>query len=193
MSSVARDEASQGRVAFRLRVGVTGHRDVGGDERTVACVRDAISAAIAMLPERRSTPILLRAVSPLAEGADRLVARLVLEHPRSDLEAPLPFGPSEYEKDFGGERSVSEFRSLLERAHAWFAVASPPSRSYAYDAVGRYVADESSSYLSLFLAAHFFGGCREPPPRNVLMRCARRRVQESQVILIGAIQPRRRG
>jgi hypothetical protein len=54
-------------------------------------------------------------VSPLAEGADRLVAQRALATGWT-LRALLPFEATRYEEDFQGDGSVGEFRELLARA-----------------------------------------------------------------------------
>jgi hypothetical protein len=89
-------------------------------------------------------------VSPLAEGADRLVAREVLNDEGSDLEAPLPLPREEYLRDFETEESRREFDSLLARAKA--ATELPPcsTREEAYEQVGRYVVDRCDVLIALW-------------------------------------------
>lgn len=124
--SGAVDPAAQPRLA--VRVGITGHRSL--DEAQLPAIRSAIervlgavaSHADAILSARASgfdqrRPPLLRAVSPLAEGADRIMAHAALER-GWDLQCPLPFRRDEYEADFSSAQSRSEFRSMLGRASA---------------------------------------------------------------------------
>ena len=61
-------------------------------------------------PSRR-----LRLLSPLAEGADRIVA-LVAEDLDIELIAPLPMSENIYAQDFESSRSWAEFRRLLDYA-----------------------------------------------------------------------------
>jgi hypothetical protein len=68
-----------------------------------------------------STPIVL--LSPLAEGADRLVAEVALEV-GARLVVPLPMPQHLYEEDFRSPESLAEFRCLLERAEHCITV--PP-------------------------------------------------------------------
>ena len=56
----------------------------------------------------------LRLLSPLAEGADRLVAKAALLSGYR-LEVAMPFAQAEYEQDFDPE-GVTEFRALLDQA-----------------------------------------------------------------------------
>jgi hypothetical protein len=60
---------------------------------------------------------LRRAFSPLADGEDRLFAGEALAL-GFELNCPLPFSQSEYEKDFPTRERVDEFRALLSRANA---------------------------------------------------------------------------
>ena len=46
-------------------------------------------------------------LSPLAEGADRLAAKVVLEQPGALLKVPLPLEVRDYLTDFGGPGSES--------------------------------------------------------------------------------------
>ena len=55
-------------------------------------------------------------LSSLAEGADRLVARVAMEELSAELIAVLPMPQNEYERDFLIEESKAEFRSFLSRA-----------------------------------------------------------------------------
>ena len=97
-----------------LVVGVTGHRDLrpedvpaleGSVRRILEEVRDA----------HPHTSLLL--LSPLAEGSDRLVARVALEI-GTRLIVPLPLPKESYEQDFADDASLAEFRQLLARAES---------------------------------------------------------------------------
>jgi len=156
MSAEARPDP---RPRIAVRVGITGHRDVSstyaGNSAAIesqiavalAAIRDAAYATAAAVREGkayRDEPPLLRMISPLAEGADRLAAeagsRLGYR-----LLAPLPFAQAEYEKDFETEESKAEFRRLLARADAeegTIALDGGRGKStgdQSYYAVGRFV------------------------------------------------------
>jgi hypothetical protein len=101
-----------------LVIGVTGHRDLRQEdipalEETARRVLDELRA------ERPRTPLIV--LSALAEGADRLVARLALKQGAS-LIVPLPMHQAEYERDFKDPESVEEFRNLLRQAKRQFVV-----------------------------------------------------------------------
>jgi len=112
-----------GRIPFCVSFGVTGHRFLpDGDqiaervreifqERFLECFDEESASALRRV---RATPIAFTVVTPLATGADQLVARIAMEQ-QGRLEAVLPFEQEEYLKDFApGPRA--DFDSLLRSA-----------------------------------------------------------------------------
>lgn len=125
-------------------LGVTGHRDLPDIhenpeqlaklEQGVRTVFSEIKGMLQMRGRRTTmlgsrwrwrpgtnhlhTPVIL--LSPLAEGADRLVARIFLEEfkdqPGSQLVVPLPLPLEEYVQDFDTEESRCEFHELCMEA-----------------------------------------------------------------------------
>lgn len=123
-----------------LHIGITGHRTLSEVEKVQAGVERALAAI-----EHRFAGRPLRLVSPLAEGADRLVARLLLRRRGARLIVPLPVPHAEYLKDFARgepERSIGsreEFENLLDRAESVFEMPPSPSRGKAYEKVAEYI------------------------------------------------------
>src|SRR5512143_1335524 len=117
----------------RLVIGVTGHRKLADSVRVAARIDEALDKIALEAPSR------LVVLSPLAEGADRLVAERVLARTGAELDAVLPMGEAHYERDFVDDASRSEFRSLLARARAVHRLLGSPNREEAYAAAGRYV------------------------------------------------------
>lgn len=66
-----------------------------------------------MAPSLQNTPLALTILSPLAEGADRLVVREVLKFPGAVLEVVLPLEKDDYVRDFETKESKEEFEMLL--------------------------------------------------------------------------------
>ena len=95
-----------------LVVGVTGHRDLVAKELTgiEALVREFLGDLAQRFPDRR-----LQVMSPLAEGADRIVA-LVAEELGVELIVPLPMPEDLYSQDFESSRSWAEFNRLCRYA-----------------------------------------------------------------------------
>ena len=151
-----------------LVVGITGHRDLRGEDRAplAARIREIIAELQSRYPH---TPLLL--LSPLAEGADRLTARVALEC-GARLCVVLPMPKAIYEADFAEPESVAEFNGLLRRAERWFELpllppntpakilpqGEPRNRQYAY--VGAYIARHSQILIAFWdgLASDAEGG-----------------------------------
>jgi hypothetical protein len=131
-----------------LRIGVTGHRDLGDAETAERAVDGVIDDLVASRPG--GTSLELR--SALAEGADRLVAQRVLARDDSRLVAVLPLAPDDYRRDFLTPSSLEEFDRLLGEAQA---VEVPlrdaaGSREAAYERAGRVMVDASDVLVALW-------------------------------------------
>ena len=142
--------SDQGRIPFRLRIGVTGHRRLPDEGALAEQVRRALQRIRELLPSSPYTPVLFTVISPLAEGADRLVAREVLKSEGADLEAPLPLPREEYLRDFQSDESKREFDDLLSRAREITELGPSESREKAYERVGHYVVDRCDVLIALW-------------------------------------------
>jgi hypothetical protein len=142
-----------------LRIGITGHRtieDPRGVERELRRAR-ALAAAAASTPDPTG-PVLpgepqsihLEVLSALAEGADRLAARILLDEPGASLTAVLPLAKHDYLGDFGSQASKEEFLELLARAERVEVVAGAVSREEGYERAGRRIVDESDLLFALW-------------------------------------------
>jgi hypothetical protein len=109
-----------------LRVGVTGHRDLKQADlpslhRAVDDVLRLVERVVREVAKTPDTgydekaPPVLVAVSPLADGADRLFASTARSRGWK-LHVPMPFAQAEYEKDFKTPASLREFHDLLSYA-----------------------------------------------------------------------------
>jgi hypothetical protein len=139
-------------------IGVTGHRDLRpADVPTLeGIVRRILLDAGAAHPH---SPLIL--LSPLAEGSDRLVARVALEV-GIRLVVPLPLAHELYEQDFENDRSRAEFRQLLAAAEASYVLPLAPGntadgitrpgdeRNRQYAQVGAVIARQSQMFLALW-------------------------------------------
>lgn len=120
------------RPAPAIRVGVVGHRDLDGVDRTAVResvsrffdgLRNAVDEALATLDQAMSpdpyvrAPALFFLIDPLAEGADQLVAEIATEGgSRYRLRAPIPFATDDYKAYFNyqSEYSKATFDQLVE-------------------------------------------------------------------------------
>ena len=165
-------------IPYRIRIGVTGHRDLKDPETVRALVIQVITARIwELFPsaqrrgvdrirDARRTPISFRVVSPLAEGADRAVAHAVLDDIQDEnvrLDAVLPLALEDYLEDFATEGSRVEFTELLNRCRKQVVLRrrriseerSDPNgqeelRRAAYARVGRYVVDHCDVLIAVW-------------------------------------------
>jgi hypothetical protein len=124
---------------------VTGHRFLAEEGKLRAAVREALRRLQAVYSGRP-----LQVLSPLAEGADRLVAREVLRVPGATLVAPLPLPVDDYRQDFTAPASKAAFARLLQRAAQVLILPTTETRNEAYEQVGRYVADHSDALIALW-------------------------------------------
>ncbi len=139
-----------GTIAYRLRIGVTGHRCLPTDDAFVARVSEALDRVRRMAPPRPATPVYLAVCSALAEGADRLVASLVLEDRHACLEVVLPMPIAAYKSDFQTEESNRAFDQLMERATRVVELPAAETRDEAYEQAGRYVVERCDVLIALW-------------------------------------------
>jgi hypothetical protein len=162
-------------ISFRINIGVTGHRKLKHPEELQEQVKQSIDKVLWSLFDETSrkiiegvkqagtTPILYRVLSPLAEGADRVVARTVLDNPQASLVAVLPLTVEDYLEDFATDESKREFRALLSksnrpvilRRHSIREDRRDPKdqaelRREAYETAGRYVVNHCDVLIAIW-------------------------------------------
>jgi hypothetical protein len=124
------------RTVIAFRVGIVGHRPnrLPKDNENLDMLRQALREVLeevktevsnyAASPSTRAlyseAPYVLRAVSPLAEGTDRIFADQAIDL-GYELLCPMPFAQEEFEKDFLPPEALEpdsreRFRGLLKRA-----------------------------------------------------------------------------
>lgn len=142
-----------------LVIGVTGHCALREEDRPAleGNVREILTE---LRNNWRDTPLIL--VSALAEGADRLVAKVALSpNLKTRLIVPLPMPIDQYEQDFKGA-SLEEFRTLLAQANAYFELhpvhenppesipPKGPERDRRYELVGKFMAQQCQILIALW-------------------------------------------
>ena len=140
------------RLAFR--VGISGHRPNRLKNASLpmlsALLRDVLSSVrntVGLFQEDhpslyRDSPPLLRAISSLAEGTDRILAEEAISL-GFELCCPLPFAQEEFELDFRPgealeEASLGRFRSLLDRARRGPGLVTFALKADRFDVGGAY-------------------------------------------------------
>jgi hypothetical protein len=136
--------------------GVTGHRDIPLAD-VPALTSTVLSIFEGFHKRYPSTP--LRLLTPLAVGADRIVARAAIEA-GIPIYVPMPLEETEYRKDFD-TAEIAEFDELLAVARTHFAVGfdgdndaqnvvDKARRKRQYALVGRYVAYNAHVLIALW-------------------------------------------
>ncbi len=134
----------------RIVIGVTGHRKLDNQPMIIERIRATLENIKAMVPPAKSTPLILSVLSPLAEGADRLVAREVLNTPHSILEVVLPIKKEDYIKDFKTTQSKKEFEELFIKANHVRQLSYEGSREEAYEQAGYHIVDHCDVLIALW-------------------------------------------
>jgi hypothetical protein len=141
-----------------LRIGITGH--IGLDPAKMEQLDRGIEETIEHI-ERTFPKRYLTVFSPLAVGADRLVARKLLERKGSRLIAVLPMPEADYLDDFGptdlhrddyaGAEARQEFRHWLShRAIETIVMPASATRNESYEKAGFYIADYSDVIIAVW-------------------------------------------
>lgn len=133
-----------------LVIGVTGHRDLRQDE--LPGIRSRVRKLFEELQEQYPTRT-LRLLSPLAEGADRLVANIAVEL-GMQLSVVVPMPREIYYTEFSGPESIAEFDALCARAHDVFDM--PIARSGTVESISQPSRARDLQYAQsgVFLSAH---------------------------------------
>ena len=132
---------------YPIRLGVTGHRVLPHAQ----LVKDRIADCLSRI---RGDSRRLLLLSPLAEGADRLVAETLLNSfsPFAELHVLLPFAKPAYEKTFSDPSAIQAFRTLLDQARSVKTLPSIPHSEPedAFLACGKSVVDRSDILVAIW-------------------------------------------
>jgi hypothetical protein len=142
-----------------VRIGVTGHRTLIDAKRIASSVKSVLDDL-----DRKQRGLLHRylIVSPLAEGADRLVARVVLNWkgksnpgglfpPR--LKVVLPMTEEPYYETFSQDHrqsSIDEFKTLFSQAAETEVIPAASDRHEAYERVGRKIVENCDVLIAIW-------------------------------------------
>jgi hypothetical protein len=137
-------------VPFRLRIGVTGHRQLPEGIDWRERIAEALGLIEALLSPAGDTPLAWLAISSLAEGADRLVAEVILARPGSLLEVPLPLPRDDYQTDFESDESRAAFARLYEQASVITCAPCFESRDSAYEWAGLAMVGRSDIVIAVW-------------------------------------------
>jgi hypothetical protein len=147
------NERDEGRIRFRVRIGVTGHRDPVEPDALRRLVRERLSEIRAQFPSTDVTRVRFAVLSSLAEGGDRLVAReafAALADVEIGLHVVLPMSATDYIDDFPSPDSRREFEELLDAAAVTTQLPPVEDRDEAYERAGQYVVDNSDVLIAVW-------------------------------------------
>ena len=137
-------------IPVQIVIGVTGHRKLRNECFIAEQVQKIGVKIKETIPGSTNSPVEFRILSPLAEGADRLVARELLKVSGSQLKVVLPLEKDEYLKDFAQGESREDFNKLLESATSVIQPVSNSKRPDAYMAIGRYIVDHCDVLIAIW-------------------------------------------
>mgnify|MGYP000867196801 CR=1 FL=1 len=146
-------EPPQKPLLAEIRIGITGHRNVSASPELLREIHAILAEIDGILED---TPYRYRVISPLAEGADRIVAKAVLEWKAGNpelspaLDVLLPFEKEDYLRDFGTQSSRDEFEGLLEKAASTVVLPAHGTREEEYEAVGHAVVDRCDLLIAVW-------------------------------------------
>ncbi len=149
-------------VPYRLTIGVTGHRELKNTDELKISIKKVIDKILFHFPQLPKTKIIIRILSPLAEGADTLVVEEVLKYENSELDVVLPVTIEECIKEFSSEESRNKFKDLLNKTQNTYTLNKKSLKSIypddllqdakiqAYEDVGKYVVNHSDILIALW-------------------------------------------
>jgi hypothetical protein len=141
------------RIPATVRIGVTGHRKFDNEEVLDQTVKSVLSKLDTILSH---TPHAFVVLSSLAEGADRLVVREVLNWSLVDsgnkpvLEVVLPMPKEDYLQEFEMQESRDEFEGLIAGAQSVKAFEKVEPLTTAYERAGRYIVENCDVLIAIW-------------------------------------------
>jgi hypothetical protein len=134
-------------------VAITGHRPnriLIRDKRLTRRLREVLKEVRRATRAARAGGDPPRAISALAEGADRMFAAAALDLGFS-LDVLLPFARADYETTFGDESTTCGYRALLAEASSVTELpGSLADTKAAYEAVGRATVDGADLLVAVW-------------------------------------------
>ena len=134
MKRISRDD-----LKIPLVIGISGHRDI--PEKSISHIESKVIEIFDNLIQKYPhTPLVL--LSPLADGADRIVAKVVLDKYKDkiSISVPLPMDINAYQDTFGKgntllnpEKSRAEFDELFTKINAQTDIYIPKTIPMLFD------------------------------------------------------------
>jgi hypothetical protein len=128
-----------------LTIGISGHRWLKESHQFMDAINKVLEEINRVYSFRK-----LKLLSPLAEGADSIVAKRILSLSNTHLIALLPLPVEEYLEDFSTPESVKEFQEFLHRADQVIELPGNQVREDAYVALGRALLDQCDILVAIW-------------------------------------------
>jgi hypothetical protein len=137
---------------YRLVLGVSGERNLQQPERVVTSVERLLrqlQQALQITGDKSTLQLKYSILSPLAKGADRIVASAAMQLLDAELKVVTPLPLDAYRQDFVEQEDRQEFESLLKRDPDYLELRKGDHldwhdaelRNQAYLAAGHYIVD----------------------------------------------------
>lgn len=122
------------RSTSQVVIAVTGHRILDDSNPIIAGVDKTLHSIKTSFKTEH-----IVVLSPLAEGADRIIAERALAIGGTKLIAVLPLPVESYQDDFQSPSSIKEFQDLLQLADEVIELPRIINREESYRNVGKYL------------------------------------------------------
>ncbi len=134
-------------LSYDLRIGVTGHRNLTDGTAIAEAVERLVSNLDKLIGQYDHITTEWTVISPLAKGADTIVAQAFLAKPDARLEVFLPFPLEEYRQMIIDPEELAEFNQLFKRAALYF---EPSQDSKGYLQVGKEVVNTCELLIAIW-------------------------------------------
>ncbi len=128
-----------------IKIAITGHRFLAEEDRITASIKQVARRLLIDFP-REDFSIF----TCLAEGADRLAARILTPALGARMVAVLPMSIEDYSQDFSTPASQLEFEQMLENANLVVELTPKDERSTAYEAGNHYLLHHCDLLLAIW-------------------------------------------
>ncbi|MFH1198524.1 MAG: hypothetical protein V1720_22680 [bacterium] len=186
-------------IPLQIRVGVTGKRDINLTDELKSSIQTALTEEVHKIINPKSkqlkTPLSYKIITPLAEGADRIVAIEAMEVLNAEMEVILPMIKEEYKETFLNDESRVEFEQLLLKASSVESLIKKPlleqfpgkelpeCRHIAYENLG----DELISKSDILIA--LWDGIINNKPGGTGAVVSEARTKNKTIIIISSASP----
>ena len=186
-------------IPMQIRIGVTGHRNLENTSQLKRSIRDALTKSLNAILQinNKMTETLptYRVITPLADGADRLIAIEAMSVLNAKMEVVLPMIKEEYKATFYSDESRKEFENLLTKAAGIHSLISKPLQEHfpgldidkcrraAYKVIGEHIVDNCDILIVVW------DGKKMDGESGTYVTLTYARIKKKPIIIIGSQPP----